>query len=104
MYPRGSNGAGQAIDDARALADCLAAIADPVSALSAYEDRRLAATSEVVRTNRSTPPDLILGEVVKRTGDKPFRSIDEVISHAELVAITDAYKRIAGYEKEKLRQ
>jgi 2-polyprenyl-6-methoxyphenol hydroxylase-like FAD-dependent oxidoreductase len=104
MYPRGSNGAGQAIVDARALADCLAAIADPVAALSAYEDRRLAATSEVVRTNRTTPPDLILGEVVKRTGDKPFRSIDEVISRAELVAITDAYKRIAGYEKEKLRQ
>jgi 5-methylphenazine-1-carboxylate 1-monooxygenase len=103
MYPRGSNGAGQAILDARALADCLAAIDDPVAALKAYEDRRLAATAEVVRTNRTTPPDLILGEVVRRTGDKPFRSIDEVISRDELVAITDAYKRVAGYEKEKLQ-
>jgi 5-methylphenazine-1-carboxylate 1-monooxygenase len=56
-----------------------------------------------VRTNRTTPPDLILGEVVRRTGDKPFRSIDEVISRDELVAITDAYKRVAGYEKEKLQ-
>jgi 2-polyprenyl-6-methoxyphenol hydroxylase-like FAD-dependent oxidoreductase len=104
MYPRGSNGAGQAILDARALADCLAAAADPVAALKAYEERRLDATAKVVRTNRTTPPDWILGEVHNRTGDKPFKSIDDVISRDELVAITDAYKRIAGYEKEKLRK
>jgi 5-methylphenazine-1-carboxylate 1-monooxygenase len=103
MYPRGSNGAGQAIVDARALADCLAAGADPVASLGAYEARRLEATAKVVRTNRTTPPDWILGEVHKRTGDKPFTSIDAVISREELVAITDAYKRVAGYEKEKLR-
>jgi 2-polyprenyl-6-methoxyphenol hydroxylase-like FAD-dependent oxidoreductase len=103
MYPRGSNGAGQAILDARALAHCLGAAADPAAALAAYEARRREATAEVVRTNRTTPPDLILGEVVRRTGDKPFRSIDDVISREELLAITDAYKRIAGYEKEKLR-
>ncbi|HEX7969470.1 MAG TPA: flavin-dependent oxidoreductase [Stellaceae bacterium] len=104
MYPRGSNGAGQAILDARALADCLAAEADPVAALRAYEERRLVATANVVRTNRTTPPDAILGEVHRRTGDKPFASIDDVISRAELVAITDAYKRVAGYDKDKLRR
>jgi len=103
MYPRGSNGAGQAILDARALADCLAAAADPVASLRAYEARRLEATATVVRANRTTPPDWILGEVHKRTGDKPFTSIDAVISREELVAITDAYKRAAGYDKEKLR-
>ena len=103
MYPRGSNGAGQAILDARALADCLAGTVDPVVALHTYEGRRLEATAKVVRTNRTTPPDWILGEVYKRTGDKPFASIDAVISRDELVAITDAYKRVAGYEKEKLR-
>jgi 2-polyprenyl-6-methoxyphenol hydroxylase-like FAD-dependent oxidoreductase len=102
MYPRGSNGAGQAILDARALADCLAAATDPEAALRDYEARRLDATATVVRTNRATPPDAILGEVHKRTGDKPFASIDDVISRAELVAITDAYKRVAGYEREKL--
>jgi 5-methylphenazine-1-carboxylate 1-monooxygenase len=103
MYPRGSNGAGQAILDARALSECLAASpADSVAALKAYEDRRLGATATVVRTNRTTPPDWILGEVHKRTGDKPFASIDDVISREELVAITDAYKRVAGYEKDKL--
>ena len=103
MYPRGSNGAGQAIVDARALAECLAAGGDAEAALSAYEERRREATATVVRTNRTTPPDWILGEVHKRTGDKPFTSIDAVISRDELVAITDAYKRVAGYEREKLR-
>ena len=102
MYPRGSNGAGQAILDARALADCLAAAGEPEAALAAYEAQRLEATAKVVRTNRTTPPDRILGEVHKRTGDKPFASIDDVISRQELVAITDAYKRIAGYDREKL--
>jgi len=102
MYPRGSNGAGQAILDARALADCLAATADPEAALRDYEALRREATAKVVRTNRTTPPDVILGEVHKRTGDKPFASIDAVISRAELVAITDAYKRVAGYEKAQL--
>jgi len=102
MYPRGSNGAGQAIVDARALADCLAAAGEPEAALAAYEAQRLEATAKVVRTNRTTPPDWILGEVHKRTGDKPFVSIDDVISRQELVAITDAYKRVAGYDREKL--
>jgi 2-polyprenyl-6-methoxyphenol hydroxylase-like FAD-dependent oxidoreductase len=104
MYPRGSNGAGQAILDARAAADCLAAGGDAVSALSAYDQRRREATAKVVRTNRVTPPDAILGEVHRRSGDKPFASIDDIISREELVAITDAYKRVAGYEKDKLRR
>jgi 2-polyprenyl-6-methoxyphenol hydroxylase-like FAD-dependent oxidoreductase len=104
MYPRGSNGAGQAILDARALARCLAAEADPLAALCRYEALRREATAQVVRTNRATPPDVILGEVHKRTGDKPFRSIDDVISRDELVAITDAYKHVAGYTREKLAE
>jgi 5-methylphenazine-1-carboxylate 1-monooxygenase len=102
MYPRGSNGAGQAILDARALADCLAASSDAPAALAAYDERRRPATAEVVRANRATPPDAILGEVYRRTGDKPFASIEDVISREELVAITDAYKRVAGYAKDRL--
>ncbi len=103
MVPRGSNGAGQAILDARALADALAAANDPVSALKRYEDRRLAATARVVLTSRQTPPDAILREVYLRTGDKPFKSIHDVISRDELAALSDSYKRVAGYDKETLR-
>jgi 5-methylphenazine-1-carboxylate 1-monooxygenase len=102
MVPRGSNGAGQAILDASALADCLASIPDPEAALKAYEDQRLAATAKIVLTNRTKPPDAILGEVYRRTGDKPFHSIDDVISLEELAAMSDGYKRVAGYDRERL--
>ncbi len=102
MVPRGSNGAGQAILDARALADALAQHADPADALRAYEAQRLEATANVVRMNRKNPPDAILREVYLRTGDKPFANIDEVISRDELVALSDGYKRVAGYDKETL--
>lgn len=102
MVPRGSNGAGQAILDCRALTDCLLAERDPVAALKAYEDRRRDATAQVVLTNRQNPPDAILREVYERTGDKPFRRIEDVISADELKALTDSYKRVAGYDKEAL--
>jgi 5-methylphenazine-1-carboxylate 1-monooxygenase len=102
MVPRGSNGAGQAILDAQALAECLAAETDPAAALRAYEDRRLEATTKIVLTNRTRPPDAILGEVFRRTGDKPFRHIDDVIGRDELAAMSEGYKRVAGYDRERL--
>jgi 2-polyprenyl-6-methoxyphenol hydroxylase-like FAD-dependent oxidoreductase len=102
MVPRGSNGAGQAILDCRALAECLAGTADPVAALRQYEARRLGPTSEVVLANRRNPPDAILREVWQRTGDKPFRNIEDVISRAELEALSESYKRVAQYDKERL--
>ena len=103
MVPRGSNGAGQAILDARALTSALLQHADPVAALGAYEQQRLEATTRVVLTNRTNPPDAILREVYRRTNDRPFADIDEVISREELVALSDGYKRIAGYAKDALR-
>ncbi len=103
MYPRGANGAAQAILDCRALADALAAKADPVQALAAYEADRLPATAKVVLANRRAPPDAILYEVYRRTGDKPFKSIDDVISREELIALSESYKRVAGYDKERLK-
>jgi 2-polyprenyl-6-methoxyphenol hydroxylase-like FAD-dependent oxidoreductase len=96
MVPRGSNGAGQAILDARTLADCLAAGGDPAAALGDYEARRLAVTTKIVLTNREQPPDAILREVYLRTGDKPFGTIDDVISRAELSAMSEGYRRISG--------
>src|SRR5665213_1392339 len=90
MVPRGSNGAGQAIVDARVLTECLLADADWPAALAAYERRRLPATAQVVLTNRVNPPDAILRVVYDRTGDRPFASIDDVVSHEELVGITDS--------------
>jgi len=103
MVPRGSNGAGQAIVDAHALAEELARGGAP-AALAAYEARRLAPTSKVVLENRRNPPDAILREIYERTGDKPFGRVDEVISPAELREISERYKRVAGYDRDALNQ
>ena len=77
--------------------------ADPVAALAAYQDERLEATTRIVLTNRTNPPDAILREVFERTGDRPFRAIDDVISREELAGLSEGYKRIAGYSQEALR-
>src|SRR5882757_5606274 len=103
MVPRGSNGAGQAILDARALTAALREFPDAIAALAAYEKQRLEATTRIVLTNRTNPPDAILREVFERTKDKPFDTIEDVISRDELVALSESYKRIAGYSREALR-
>ena len=104
MYPRGSNGAGQAIVDALTLAELLAAGADIPRALKTYEEKRLRPTAEVVLANRRIPPDAILREVYERTGDRPFARIEDVIRPEELKAITDRYRQIAAYDKQTLEE
>lgn len=101
MYPRGSNGAAQAIIDARTLAGILARGAAPEAALEEYEAARLEPTARIVRTNREHPPDFIIMKVEELTGDKPFANIDGVISQEELRALSDDYKRIAGFALDK---
>jgi 2-polyprenyl-6-methoxyphenol hydroxylase-like FAD-dependent oxidoreductase len=97
MYPRGSNGAAQGLIDVRTLADLLARSPDWVAALGAYETARLGPTSLVVRTNREQPPDFICIKVEELTGDQPFANLDDYISQDELKAMSEDYKRIAGY-------
>ena len=104
MYPRGANGAAQGILDARTLAGCLARERDPVAALKAYEDARLAAANAVVLAGRSTSPDTILRLVHERTGGKPFARIEDVIGADELAALMEDYKRVAGFEREALNR
>ena len=58
MYPVGSNGASQAVLDARCLALLLAA--HPVAALAAYEAERLPKTAEIVRSNRRGGPERVM--------------------------------------------
>ncbi|MBI3433651.1 MAG: flavin-dependent oxidoreductase [Proteobacteria bacterium] len=102
MLPRGANGAAQAILDAGVLAEYLRADADVAGALRAYEAARLPPTSRVVLANRENPPDAILRTVYERTGDRPFRAIEDVVSAAELAAMSQRYQRIAGFDHETL--
>ena len=97
MYPRGSNGGAQAAIDARTLADCLATAPNAPNALKAYEAARAEPAANVVRTNRAQPPDFINIKVEELVGDKPFDNLDAYISQDELRALSDSYKRVAGF-------
>jgi len=97
MYPRGSNGSAQAVIDARVLADQLQQSSDPRDALRAYEAERLPATARVVRTNREFPPDFINIKVEELVGDRPFDNLDDYITQDELRALSDEYKKTAGF-------
>jgi 5-methylphenazine-1-carboxylate 1-monooxygenase len=97
MYPRGSNGAAQAAIDARTLADLLLGHADARDALKAYETARAGPAAKVVRTNREHPPDFINIKVEELVGDKPFDNLDQYITQDELRALSESYKRIAGF-------
>ena len=58
---------------------------------------RLPATSQVVLTNRSTPPDFIIMKADELSGGQPFQRIEDLISQEELRAISENYKQIAGF-------
>ncbi|HEY6240302.1 MAG TPA: flavin-dependent oxidoreductase [Burkholderiales bacterium] len=103
MVPRGANGAAQGILDARALAGCLAREREPAAALKAYEDARLRAANDVVLASRSISPDTILRVVHERTGDRPFGRIEDVVSGEEMAVLMEKYKRVAGFEREALK-
>lgn len=103
MVPRGSNGAGQAIIDARFLAGALKDQGVGNAALEDYDRVRVKATTDVVLTNRSNPPDAILREVFERSGGQRFEQIEDVVTTAELQAISDNYKRVAGYDPVALK-
>jgi 5-methylphenazine-1-carboxylate 1-monooxygenase len=96
MVPRGSNGAMQAILDARASADALAREAEPEAALRAYEDARLESANAIVLRNRTTPPDTLIETVQRRTGNKPFDRLEDVISPDEIRSLLDGYKTLTG--------
>jgi len=103
MYPVGSNGASQAILDARCLADLLVACEHPRQALAAYEADRLPKTAEIVRNNRKGGPEGVMDEVERRAPDG-FDDVDDVLSYAEREAIVKGYAPLAGFAKEQMNR
>jgi 2-polyprenyl-6-methoxyphenol hydroxylase-like FAD-dependent oxidoreductase len=96
MYPVGSNGAAQAILDARCLADRLQKAEHPMQALAEYETERLPKTAEIVRLNRKGGPERVIDEVEKRA-PAGFEDIDWVLSRSEREAIVKGYAGTAGF-------
>lgn len=94
MYPTGSNGASQAIIDARLLARLLAE--RPLEeALAAYEAERLPATRDIALSNRRGGPERVVDVVSERAPDG-FTDLNAVIAHEELAAIARGYAKMAG--------
>jgi 2-polyprenyl-6-methoxyphenol hydroxylase-like FAD-dependent oxidoreductase len=98
MVPNGSNGASQAILDARWLAALFTEADDVVTALKAYETARLPTTAEVVRANRSGGPERVIDVVEERAPDG-FANLEDVAPHAELEAIVNGYAKMAGFDR-----
>jgi 5-methylphenazine-1-carboxylate 1-monooxygenase len=96
MYPVGSNGASQAILDARCLADLLAHAEHPRQALVAYEQKRLPMTAEIVRSNRRGGPEGVI-DAVEQLAPDGFSDIDKVLSYAQREAIVRGYASKAGF-------
>jgi 2-polyprenyl-6-methoxyphenol hydroxylase-like FAD-dependent oxidoreductase len=95
MYPVGSNGASQAILDARCLADLLAAQPAP-AALAAYEAERLPKTAALVASNRRGGPERVVDVVCERA-PSGFTRIEDVIPMEDLAAIARGYAQTAGF-------
>src|SRR5271170_6886270 len=96
MYPVGSNGASQAILDARCLADALARSEHSRQALVAYEQKRLPMTAEIVRSNRRGGPEQVI-DAVEQLAPDGFTDIEAVLSHTQREAIVRGYATKAGF-------
>jgi 5-methylphenazine-1-carboxylate 1-monooxygenase len=103
MYPAGSNGASQAILDARCVASLRAETNDVVTALKAYEAKRLWMTAQVVEDNRVGGPERVL-DVAEEQAPDGFADLDEVASHAELEAIVTGYSKMAGLDQTQVKR
>ena len=96
MYPFGSNGASQAILDARVLAWQLATQPDMDAALAAYQAERLPVASAVQLANRRQAND-VMAKV-----SAMVRQDAHAGAQAELKEVEARYKRLAGFDAETL--
>jgi 5-methylphenazine-1-carboxylate 1-monooxygenase len=100
MYPVGSNGASQAVLDARALARHLAG-QDVPRALAAYDAERRSATAEIVLNNRKGGPERVI-DVLEERAPGGFADVDAVASHAEREAIVRGYASMSGFARDQV--
>ena len=96
MYPVGSNGASQAILDARCLADMLARSEHPRQALAAYERQRLPMTADIVASNRRGGPEGVI-DAVEQLAPQGFTDVDTILNYEAREAIVRGYAAKAGF-------
>ncbi|HWK96437.1 MAG TPA: flavin-dependent oxidoreductase [Pseudolabrys sp.] len=103
MYPVGSNGASQAILDARCLADKLLTADNAMHALWQYDQERLPMTTQIVLMNRKGGPEGVIDAIEARAPDG-FQNIDDVLSYEERKAIVRGYASTAGFAKTQVNK
>lgn len=103
MYPVGSNGASQAILDARCLADRLRSAEHPCQALWEYERERLPMTAQIAQSNRAGGPEGVIDAVEARAPDG-FDNIEAVLTYEQRKAIVRGYAAKAGFAKEQVNK
>ncbi|HTI84240.1 MAG TPA: flavin-dependent oxidoreductase [Acetobacteraceae bacterium] len=101
MYPIGSNGASQAILDARVLTREIRTHGTTEAALQAYESERRSATSKIVLANRANGPDQVM-QLVEERAPHGFARIEDILTTTELEDVAAGYKRVAGFDKDSL--
>jgi 2-polyprenyl-6-methoxyphenol hydroxylase-like FAD-dependent oxidoreductase len=101
MYPTGSNGASQAIVDARVLGAAMLEHGIDVRALQAYDAKLCPEISPLILRNRGAGPFGLLNMIDDRCGGV-FDDIDAVIPRAERDEFMHKYKVAAGFAAEKL--
>jgi 2-polyprenyl-6-methoxyphenol hydroxylase-like FAD-dependent oxidoreductase len=101
MHPTGSNGASQAILDARVLARELALQPSIEAAVTAYDVQRRPATAAVVQANRQGAEGRCLNLVEERAPNG-FTNLTDVVSLQELAEIVGDYQRTAGFDRDTL--
>jgi len=101
MYPTGSNGASQAVIDARTLGACLIEHGVTPAALTAYDLTLCAPVSALILRNRGAGPFGLLNLVNDRCGGV-FDDIDTVIPAPERADFMAGYKAAAGFAMDTL--
>jgi len=103
MYPTGSNGASQAIVDARVIGAKMLQHGLTSEALIAYDDQLCSNISEVVLRNRGAGPFGLLNLLNERCGGV-FDDIETVLPSDERREFMARYKQAAGFAMEQLNQ
>jgi 2-polyprenyl-6-methoxyphenol hydroxylase-like FAD-dependent oxidoreductase len=101
MYPTGSNGASQAIIDARVIGREILRHGVTPAALDSFDSLLCGPIGQVALRNRGAGPFGLL-QLVEERGAKGFKHIDEIISPQERTAFMQAYQQAAGFAKDSL--
>lgn len=101
MYPTGSNGASQAIVDARTIGALMLQHGVTPAALSAFDEKLCGPVSQLILRNRGAGPFGLLNMVNDRCGGA-FDTIDDVIAPDERAEFMAVYKKAAGFAKDAL--